>query len=106
MPGLLPSGIFQGPHKTLFGNELFLPSGCKTLHAEKEKLQLPKKKKKPSFFVNRFPGSLVEPQVANYRLHSKAVPAFTVNQRSPSLMALGTAFVSWTDWGGGRMVSG
>ena len=55
---------FGGPHKTLFGDELFLPSGCKTLHVEKEKLQLPKKK--PSFFVNSFPGSLVEPQVAKH----------------------------------------
>ena len=55
---------FGGPHKTLFGDELFLPSGCKTLHAEKEKLPLPKKK--TSFFVNSFPGSLVEPQVAKH----------------------------------------
>ena len=101
MPRLLPSGSFWGPHETLFGHELFLPSGYKTLHAEKEKLQLPKK---PSFFVNSFPGSLVEPQVARHRLHPKALPAFTVNQRSPTSMALGTAFVSWTDWGG--MVSG
>ena len=101
MPRLLPSGSFRGPHETLFGHELFLPSGYKTLHAEKEKLQLPKK---PSFFVNSFPGSLVEPQVARHWLHPKALPAFTVNQRSPTSMALGTAFVSWTDWGG--MVSG
>ena len=97
---------FRGPIKPSLGMSCFSLLVAKHCMPKKRNFSCQKKKNKPSVFVNRFPGSLVEPQVANYRLHSKAVPAFTVNQRSPSLMALGTAFVSWTDWGGGRMVSG
>ena len=92
---------FGGPMKPSLGMSCF--SLLVTKHC------MPKRRnfscqKKPSFFVNSFPGSLVEPQVARHWLHPKALPAFTVNQRSPTSMALGTAFVSWMDWGG--MVSG